>query len=260
MCLLVFAWMQHSRYRLVAAANRDEFHDRPAAPLAWWPDDSRVLAGRDLRAGGTWLGATRDGRFGVLTNFRDLEPPPAPDAPSRGRLVPDYLGSSEKPASFLAQLDGSAAGYAGFNLLVGDARELGYLSNREELGPRSLAPGVYGLSNHRLDTPWPKLVRSKERLAAELGMGEPRIDGLFAILDEREPATGEALPATGLPAELERAMSSPFVLHERYGTRCSTVLLVGHDGRTVVCERRFDAAGRLTGATRLEFDAEAAAA
>jgi uncharacterized protein with NRDE domain len=101
-------------------------------------------------------------------------------------------------------------------------------------------------------------VRSKERLAAELGMGEPRIDGLFAILDEREPATGEALPATGLPAELERAMSSPFVLHERYGTRCSTVLLAAHDGHTVVCERRFDAGGRLTGATRLEFEAAAA--
>jgi len=260
MCLLVLAWMKHPRYRLVAAANRDEFHDRPSAPLAWWTDEARVLAGRDLRAGGTWMGVARGGRFGVITNFRDLEAPPAPDAPSRGALVPRYLAGGDAPGPYLARLNGTAAGFAGFNLLVGDARELCYLSNRDEGGPRELPGGVYGLSNHRLDTPWPKLVRSRERLVRALEAGEPALDDLFAILADREVPDDEARPDTGLPRDFERALSSPFVLHERYGTRCSTVLLAAHDGHTVVCERRFDAGGRLTGATRLEFDAEAAAA
>jgi uncharacterized protein with NRDE domain len=258
MCLLVLAWMKHPRYRLVAAANRDEFHDRPSAPLAWWTDEAGVLAGRDLRAGGTWMGVTRSGRFGVITNFRDLEAPPAPDAPSRGALVPHYLAGSDAPAPYLARLNGTAAGFAGFNLLIGDVQEICYLSNRDAGGPRKLAAGVYGLSNHRLDTPWPKLVRSRERLAGVLEAGEPALDDLFAILADREVSDEEAGPDTGLPRDFERALSSPFVLHERYGTRCSTVLLAAHDGHTVVCERRFDAGGRLTGATRLEFEAAAA--
>lgn len=260
MCLLVLAWMKHPRYRLVAAANRDEFHDRPAAPLAWWSGEARVLAGRDLRAGGTWMGVARDGRFGVITNFRDLEAPPAADAPSRGELVPAYLAGTDAPAPYLARLDGSAARFAGFNLLVGDARELHYLSNRDEDGPRKLDPGVYGLSNHRLDTPWPKLVRSRQRLAGALEAAEPALDDLFAIVGDRESPEDDARPDTGLPEDWERALAAPFVLHERYGTRCSTVLLTRHDGHTVVCERRFDAGGRLTGVTRLEFDAEATAA
>lgn len=252
--------MKHPRYRLVAAANRDEFHDRPAAPLAWWTDETRVLAGRDLRAGGTWMGVARDGRFGVITNFRDMEASPGPEAPSRGGLVPGYLAGPDAPGPYLERLNGSAAGYAGFNLLVADAHELRYLSNRDEGVPRALPAGVYGLSNHKLDTPWPKLVRSRERLAGVLESGEPALDDLFAILADREVPDDAAVADTGLPREWERALSSPFVLHERYGTRCSTVLLAGHDGRTVVCERRFDAGGRLTGATRLEFDAESAAA
>lgn len=260
MCLLVLAWMKHPRYRLVAAANRDEFHDRPSAPLAWWSDEARVLAGRDLRAGGTWMGVARSGRFGVITNFRDLESPPGPEAPSRGGLVPHYLVGDDAPGPYLARLNGSAARFAGFNLLVGDAHELRYLSNRDEGGPRALPAGVYGLSNHRLDTPWPKLVRSRERLVGALEAREPTLDDLFAILADREALDDETRPDTGLPPEWERALSSPFVLHERYGTRCSTVLLTGHDGHTVVCERRFDAGGRLTGATRFEFDAEATAA
>ena len=256
MCLLVLAWMKHPRYRLVVAANRDEFHDRPAAPLGWWNDDGRVLAGRDLRAGGTWMGVTRGGRFGVVTNFRDLETPPASDSPSRGRLVPDFLTGDAAPGAFLERLSGSAARFAGFNLLVGSPRSLHYFSNRGEPARRELGPGIYGLGNHSLDSPWPKLVRTRERFAGALTAEEPDVGDLFDLLADRERASAELLPDTGLPPDWEHALSSPFVLHGRYGTRCSTVLLVRSDGGTVVLERRFDAAGRQSGATRLEFAAD----
>jgi uncharacterized protein with NRDE domain len=254
MCLLVVAWRSHARYRLVVAANRDEFHDRPSAPLGWWSEDGRILAGRDLRAGGTWLGVTRSGRFGAVTNFRDLESPPAPGMPSRGTLVPRFLAAEADSAVFLAGLDGEASRYAGFNLLVGGGAALHYFSNRGDAGPRELEPGVYGLSNHWLDSPWPKLVRTRERLAAAIADAEPEAEFLFDLLADREPASGGAATGAELPADWERALSAPFVRHDRYGTRCSTVVLAGHDGRTRVHERRFDAAGRQTGATRFEFD------
>jgi uncharacterized protein with NRDE domain len=256
MCLLVLAWMKHPRYRLVVAANRDEFHDRPAAPLGWWKDDARVLAGRDLRAGGTWMGVTRGGRFGVVTNFRDLEQPPAADSPSRGRLVPDFLASDAPPGRFLERLNGTAARFAGFNLLLAGPRSLHYFSNRESTGARALEPGIYGLSNHLLDSPWPKLLKTRERFSEAVVAAEIDTSALFELLGDRERAGGDSLPDTGLAPDWERALSSPFVLHERYGTRCSTVLLAGHDGRTVVLERRFDAAGRETGETRIEFAAD----
>ena len=253
MCLLVLAWMKHPRYRLVVAANRDEFHDRPAAPLAWWNDGVPMMAGRDLAAGGTWLGVTRAGRFGAVTNFRDPGHVPAPDAPSRGTLVPRFLGSNAEPLEFLHELHRSAAGFAGFNLLVGGPRSLCYLSNRADTPARELEPGLYGLSNHLLDSPWPKLLKARSRLATELDGEEPDVAALFDLLADREPADAGELPDEGLPPELQRALSSPFVLHPRYGTRCSTVLLAGHDGRTLMAERRFDRAGVQTGATRAEY-------
>lgn len=257
MCLLVFAWMNHPRYRLVVAANRDEFHDRPAAPLGWWTGDNRMLAGRDLRAGGTWIGVTRSGRFGAVTNFRGAEGLPVGDAPSRGGLVPDYLAGEATPGGYLEKLNGAATAFAGFNLLAGDLESLHYLSNRDSAGPRRLEPGTYGLGNHALDTPWPRLVRARERFEDALAADRPGVGEFFELLADREPATGAAFPGSGLPPDLESAMSAPFVLHERYGTRCSTVLLAGHDGRTVAAERRFDDAGNLTGATRLEFAVDA---
>ncbi len=253
MCLLVVAWQSHPRYRLVVAANRDEFHDRPATALGWWNDAPRVLAGRDLRAGGAWLGVTRSGRFGVVTNFRDLERAPAPDAPSRGRLVPEYLSGEAGPAAFLAATSASADRYAGFNLLVGAPDALHYFSNRMDGGSRALAPGVYGLSNHWLDSPWPKVLRTRERFADALGADEPDAATLFDILADRDPAPDDSLAGTGLPPDLQRALSCAFVQHERYGTRCSTVVLAARDGRTVVHERRFDPQGSQTGATRIEF-------
>jgi uncharacterized protein with NRDE domain len=253
MCLLVVAWMSHPRYRLVIASNRDEFHDRPAAPLDWWSDAPGILAGRDLRAGGTWLGVARAGRFALLTNFRDAEAAPAAEAPSRGRLVPGFLGGDAPPAGYLDELLGRASAFAGFNLLVGDREALHYYSNVGGAPPRELPPGIYGLSNHRLDEPWPKLVRTRERFAAALEGDGIAAAVLFDVLADAVPADDPPHTGDGLPPDLERALSAPFVRHERYGTRCSTVVLAERDGRTVVHERRFDAAGAQTGATRIGF-------
>jgi len=260
MCLLVLAWQSHPRYRLIVAANRDEFHERPAAPLGWWSDDSRIAAGRDLRGKGTWMGASGSGRFAVVTNFRELERAPA-DAPSRGDLVAGYLRSdASSTEDYLDALREHALRYAGFNLLLGDGDALWYLSNRGGNEPRALDRGLYGLSNHSLDAPWPKLVRSRDRLTELVAADRVEPHTLFALLADRAPADLDETPDTGLPADWERALSSPFVVHERYGTRCSTVLLVTHDGQTMLCERRFDALGGQTGATRIEFMAAQARA
>ena len=252
MCLLVFAWRSHPRYRLVVAGNRDEFHERPAAPLGWWSDAPDVLGGRDLRAGGTWLAFARSGRFGLVTNFRDANGAP-PGAPSRGELVPAFLRGTQGAAGFLSGLLPGMHAYAGFNLLLGDARGLHYCCNVGDEGPRELPPGIYGLSNHRLDEPWPKLVRTRERFAAALTQADPTPADLFDLLADSTPSAYESPPDRGLPPDLERALSAPFVRHERYGTRCSTVALVEHGGLTSVHERRFDPAGAQTGATRVEF-------
>jgi uncharacterized protein with NRDE domain len=254
MCLLVLAWKSHPRYRLVVAANRDEFHDRPSAALGWWKDDPRVLAGRDLRGLGTWMGASRTGRFGIVTNFRDLERPPTAGAPSRGDLVTRFLTGATSPKEYLDDLRGRAPRYAGFNLLVGGLRALYYFSNRDGLEARPLAPGCYGLSNHLLDSPWPKLLRTRTRFAELVATPGIETDGLFDLLADRQPADDDEMPATGMPPGWARALSAPFIVHERYGTRCSTLLLVERTGHTTLHERRFDSNGTLTGATRLQFD------
>lgn len=252
MCLLVLAWKFHPRYRLVLAGNRDEFHDRPAAPLGWWADDPRILAGRDLKAGGTWLGVARSGRFGVVTNYRDLQAP-VESAPSRGHLIPRFLTGATSPKEFLDDLRGAAPRYSGFNLLVGGTRALYYFSNRGPSAPMALAPGIHALSNHLIDTPWHKVQRTRERLARVLAGADVEPEALFRMLADREPAPDDALPATGLPLEWERLVSAPFIVNERYGTRASYVLLVERNGRTVLHERRFDPSGMQTGTSRFEF-------
>lgn len=257
MCLLVLAWQVHPRYRLVVAANRDEFHERPAAPLAKWgaPDD--ILAGRDLRAQGTWLGLDRQRRFGVITNFRDLQRP-RPDAPTRGALIPDYLGGAAGAGTFLAGLEPQAPRYSGFNLLLTDRDSLWYASNRAEAFARRLPPGVYGLSNEFLDTPWPKLRRVRQRFDAWLDdPANGTASDLFALLDDRATATAdEELPRTGIPEAWERVLSAPFVLHPDYGTRASTILLLEPSGAGVLAERRFDPEGALVGETEFELAAD----
>jgi uncharacterized protein with NRDE domain len=247
MCLLVLAWHSHPRYRLVVAANRDEFHARPAAPLALWPAPADILAGRDLRAGGTWLALDRQRRFGVVTNFRELQAARA-GAPSRGGLIPDYLHGASGAGGFLSALAPRAAEYSGFNLLLSDGAALWYGSNRATPLARALAPGVYGLANELLDTPWPKLTRVRAGFERWLCTPEADPAALFVLLADRTPALSGAAPATGgLPAHWARALSAPFVQHPEYGTRCSTVLLLGLEGQVQLSERRFDAQGELMG-------------
>ncbi len=253
MCLIAFAWRAHPDYRLVLAGNRDEFHSRPAAPLSWWEDAPDVLGGRDLEAGGTWLAMSRSGRFATVTNYReDLRPQPG--LRSRGELVTHFLASEESPLAFADGLDGR---YAGFSLLAatlaGDG-ELAYVSNRGD-APRALAPGVYGLSNASLDTPWPKLVRAKSRLERVLAE-RVGVDPLLALLADREPGSPEDIAdaiADDLPEPTLRAIAAPFVVTPDYGTRCSTVVLVRNDGHVTLHERRFDPAGLPVGDTRKDF-------
>ncbi|HEV8019255.1 MAG TPA: NRDE family protein [Steroidobacteraceae bacterium] len=262
MCLLMLAWQAHPRYRLVVAANRDEYHERPAAPLAKWPAPAELIAGRDLRAQGTWLGVDRARRFGVVTNFRELQPPLA-NAPSRGELVPRYLGAGGAGGAragageFLAALEPHAHEYSGFNLLLTDADSLWYGSNRARPFARCLPPGVYGLSNELLDTPWPKLRRVRAGFEAWLRPREaPPPAALFALLGDRTPAPDSELTHNGgLPPQWARALSAPFVLHEGYGTRCSTVVLLEPNGRLYVAERRFDSRGEATGETEFQLNA-----
>jgi uncharacterized protein with NRDE domain len=253
MCLLVLAWRAHSRYRLVVAANRDEFHERAAAPLARWAPPADILAGRDLRSGGTWLGVDRARRFGVVTNYRELQPPRA-GAPSRGDLIPAYLAarSAESPASpaeFLAAVETRASSYAGFNLLLADERSLWYGSNRTTPFARGLPPAVYGLANESLNTAWPKLERVRAGFERWLQQrAAAGTEALFELLADRTPAPESADPHTGaLPRDWARALSAPFVLHPEYGTRCSTLLLLEESGRVYLGERRFDPAGEVTG-------------
>ncbi|HEV2272049.1 MAG TPA: NRDE family protein [Steroidobacteraceae bacterium] len=254
MCLLVLAWNTHPRYRLVVAANRDEYHDRPTAALGRWPAPDEVLAGRDLRAGGTWLGIDRRRHFGIVTNFRDLVQAP-PQAPSRGGLIPGYLGGTAAPGNYLAGLEATAAGYGGFNLLLADAESLWYASNRGAPFARALSPGIHGLSNERLDTPWPKLLRVRRGFEGWLRGGGGADSGeLFALLADRAPAGAEeGLPSTGLSVEWERILSSPFVHNERYGTRCSTIVAIEPTGACYLAERRFDSSGACIGETEFRL-------
>ncbi|HEX4648739.1 MAG TPA: NRDE family protein [Steroidobacteraceae bacterium] len=268
MCLLVLAWQAHPRYRLVVAANRDEYHERPAAALAKWPEPEAIIAGRDLRALGTWLALDRERRFGVVTNFRELQPPRR-GAPSRGELIPRYLAprtaagatappEGSSPREFFAALERHAGSYAGFNLLLADRESLWYGSNRATPFARELAPGVYGLSNELLDTPWPKLQRVRRGFESWLSRSEASAAELFELLNDRTRLKDDAaLPAgrSGLPREWDRILSAPFVLHPEYGTRCSTVLLEEPDGALYLAERRFDPRGEAAGETEFRLNA-----
>lgn len=242
MCLILFAYHTHPRYELVLAANRDEFYARPTLPMAFWEDAPDLLAGRDLEAGGTWLGVTRQGRFAAITNYRD----PAnmrPKAPSRGALVSDYLRGDAAAWDYLVCLAPHAADYNGFNLLLGDAEGLFYYSNQQGT-PRALAPGLYGLSNHLLDTPWPKVERGRRGLAALLKADpEPSGDALLELLANRAWATDAELPNTGVSREWERALSPLFIETPGYGTRSSTVLRIAAEGEMWVLEKTWPEGG-----------------
>lgn len=242
MCLALVALDAHPRLRLVIAANRDEFHARPAAGAHWWADGT--LAGVDLEAGGTWFGVTRRGRWALVTNFREGVPRD-PNAPSRGGLVTRALAHGAAPLECAAAIAADGARYHGYNLLLGELATAAYASNRAS-GAMALGGGIHGLSNHLLDTPWPKVVRAKAGLAACLGRATVDVESLFELLADRTQAEPAALPSTGITPQWERLLSSAFIVDAQYGTRCSTVLTIAQDGGARFAERSFDAAGTQT--------------
>lgn len=247
MCLLALAWRQRRDWPLLLAGNRDEFHRRPAAPLARWAQGFH--AGRDLDAGGSWLGARPDGRFAAVTNVRDaLDTGARPR--SRGELVVDFLAGDTAPGDYARGIQRQAADYRGFNLLLGDHRSLWYVGSRASPA-RELPPGIYVLSNDVLDTPWPKVERLRGRFEAALAQPDPGPLMITALAD-RATAPDAQLPATGVPLDWERALSATFIVAPGYGTRCSTLLaLAPRRGR--MQERRFDEAGESAGDTVLEW-------
>lgn len=255
MCLIVFAHRVHPQYPLLLAANRDEFHARPTAPAAFWEDPPGLLAGRDLQAGGTWMGITRSGRFAAVTNFRDpARTGPAPR--SRGELPLAWLdGEAADISTLLHQLAARGDEYAGFNLLLGDSAGLWYYSNAEATGPRRLQPGIYGLSNAALDTPWPKVRLGKARMAA-LADGPVDHDALLHTIQDRQLARPEELHPLGLKEDMDQLLSAQFIRAGRYGTRASTTLLWSSGGRVSWRERSYDAEGRETAAMQEQFEIE----
>ncbi|SAL53929.1 NRDE family protein [Caballeronia telluris] len=254
MCLIVFDWRPDAhrsgsvRPLLTLAANRDEFFRRETEPLSWWADAPNVLAGRDLTGGGTWLGVTRDGRFAALTNFR-APSEVRPDAPTRGALVSDFLADAPvAPLDYLRRVAREGDRYNGFNLLVGDftRREIGWYGNRADAPPSLLEPGVHGLSNSLLNTPWPKLVAQRDALRDLIHesdeRGPPSLDLLIDTLRDPRIANDDLLPATGISIERERVLSAAFIESPDYGTRSTTALhvLEFDDGLKIEIKERSD--------------------
>ena len=238
MCLIAIGWKLRDDYPLMLAANRDESFSRPAAPAAFWDDHQEVLAGRDLLQGGTWLGVTRSGRVAAVTNYRDGRRPKR-GTRSRGWLVRDYLLAHDTPAGFLERVSATADQYDGFNLIAGTQTELLHYSNCSTQ-VSALSTGAHGLSNHLLNTPWPKVQHARQALTALADApAETLPAALFALLADERSAPDEALPDTGVGLELERVLSTAFIRTPNYGTRCSTVLLVDRTGRVRFEERSF---------------------
>ncbi|MBP1761547.1 MAG: hypothetical protein H6Q64_1089 [Firmicutes bacterium] len=237
MCTIIFAYDCHPKYQLVVAANRDEFYKRPTQPAAFWPEHEDVLAGKDLKEGGTWMGITTGGRFATLTNYRD---PAAynPAANSRGHLVYNFLTGGEEPLDYIKAIISQADLLNGFNLLLGDQESLYCYSNRGH-SIRKVGRGVHGLSNGLLDDPWPKVAKGKKRLERIMIDDEIDREDLFAMMADREQAPDEMLPQTGVSLEMERVLAPAFVMSPGYGTRTTTVLLISRNGKVQFWERSF---------------------
>ncbi|HEX7813085.1 MAG TPA: NRDE family protein [Burkholderiales bacterium] len=244
MCLILFAHQAHPDFALVLAANRDEFFARPTTAADYWEDAPEVLGGRDLEKGGTWMGVTRDGRWSAVTNYRDGTRPEA-GTRSRGQMVARFLTENADARSYAESIARSASAYHGFNLLAGDASDLYYVSHAEGKS-RRVEPGVHGLSNDRLDTPWPKVERGRRRLQSMLsGDAEVTEEDLLAVLADRDLAQDHLLPQTGIPYDWEKRLSASFIVSPAYGTRASSVLLIGMNGEVRFRERSFDENGEL---------------
>jgi uncharacterized protein with NRDE domain len=253
MCLILFALDSHARYPLIIAANRDESYERPAAPLAFWSDAPGIAGGRDLDAGGTWLGITRQGRWAALTNFRRAGSYKL-DAPSRGTLVSEFLKDDSSPPQYLDRVAGRAGAYNGFNLLVGIGPEAWYFSNHSDR-PQRLGSGAHGLSNHLLNTPWPKVAAGRRFLSSLADLPAAQLSQLLlAALQSRAAPPDSELPDTGVGIERERILATPFIVSPTYGTRASTVLLLDRAGRVHIVEQSFGPMGEPLSAASLEFE------
>ena len=250
MCLIAFAWRVHPRWRLVLIGNRDEFHARASATLAHWPH-SPVMAGRDLQAGGTWLGVTAAGRCAVVTNVRD--PHASAAGSSRGLLVADYLAGADNASTHAQILRANAASYRPFNLLLFDADAALFVGNRPRPQSRTIAPSVHALSNADLDTPWPKTIGIQRRLQEWVEHAGGDLQSLFVALADEQTAADASLPDTGIGLERERWLSSAFIRGDRYGTRASTIVALGYDGSGTILERSFAPDGSCAKETRLDF-------
>lgn len=259
MCLLIFAHRSVPDYPLLVAANRDEFHQRPTRASRFWPEHPTLLAGRDEQAGGTWMGVTRDGRFAAVTNFRD--PAATQGAPrSRGELPLDYLLGQLQPAPYLQMISERAADYAGFNLLLGDGDVLWYFSNsiaqpgQNYRAPRELAPGIYGLSNAQLDTPWPKVATGKQRFEKMIA-GDVSVEHeqLLTLVSNRDLADPEALHNLDMGTEMEQLLSAQFIRSETYGTRSSTTMWFDRRGQISWRELSFNPTGEVVGDLQEDF-------
>jgi uncharacterized protein with NRDE domain len=238
MCLIFFSLNNHPKYKLIVAANRDEFYNRRTTPMDFWSDAPQIVGGRDLEASGTWMAMNRNGKISLVTNYRD----PAhinPKAPSRGQLVSDYLLNGDSPDQYLSKILPHVKQYNGFNLLVGNTDKLWYLSNYGN-GIQALKPGLYGLSNHLLDTPWPKVERGKEKFKSILDSQILTPEILFELLHDESRAEDQNLPDTGIGLERERALSSMFIRTNGYGTRCSTVVLIDYQNKVHYSERTYN--------------------
>ena len=240
MCLITFAYKSHPKYDLILAGNRDEFYERPTRKAQFWQEEGKpnILAGKDLEAGGTWLGVQKDGRWGALTNYRDPSIKKE-DPPSRGEIVLEYLKAKYSAMDYLAELSKKAENYNGFNLLLWDDKDFYHYSNQNKKVTR-IEPGIHGLSNALLDTPWPKLITANQELRNIISEENFDKEDIFKLLADDRKAPDNELPVTGIPQELEKAVSSIFIKTENYGSRCSTVLLIDKKGNINFTERRFE--------------------
>lgn len=253
MCLIVVSWQQHQQYPLIVAANRDEAHARPSQALHWWADQRDVLGGRDLEAGGTWLALHRQGRFAAITNVREkpVAQQPKRKLRSRGLLVSEFVTSEQSAAQFVSSLDGER--YAGFNVLLFDGTALYYYSNRDG-EPRCLAPGLYGLSNALLNTPWEKVERSKQAVRQYVRSNDVGESDLLKMLADSKKAPVASIENDSRDFAMAHTISAPFIISPSYGTRCSTVVRCDQSHRWQIVERRFSASGESSGETRFAFD------
>lgn len=238
MCLVFISIHNHPDYKLIIAANRDEFYARKTLPAHYWEDHPHIVGGRDGEASGTWMAMSKQGKISMVTNYRD----PFninPKAPSRGQLVSDFLLNGDTPNDYLNQVEKKAKAYNGFNLVLGSPDELYYYSNYKQ-GIEKMPSGLHGLSNHLLNSPWPKVERGVGKMKSILDSKKIEPEKLFDALYDDQPAPKEKLPDTGVGQERELVLSSMFIKSPNYGTRCSTVVMVDRDNQVQYSERVYD--------------------